>query len=84
MISREVNMKEEAARLLRLIPGGGTGGIMWKLLMMAHKLNRTGSSLARSPLLACSIECRKIIMQRRKKRREEGRDCCHTHRSSLM
>ena len=78
MISREVNMKEEAARLLRLIPGGGTGGIMWKLLMMAHKLNRTGSSLA------CSIECRKIIMQRRKKRREEGRDCCHTHRSSLM
>ena len=46
VISREVNMKE-AARLLRLIPGGGTGGIMWKLLMMAHKLNRTGSSLAR-------------------------------------
>ena len=38
---------KEAARLLRLIPGGGTGGIMWKLLMMAHKLNRTGSSLAR-------------------------------------
>ena len=39
---------KEAARLLRLIPGGGTGGIMWKLLMMAHKLNRTGSS----PLVA--------------------------------
>ena len=47
VISREVNVKE-AARLLRLIPGGGTGGIMWKLLMMAHKLNRTGSS----PLVA--------------------------------
>ena len=47
VISREVNTKE-AARLLRLIPGGGTGGIMWKLLMMAHKLNRTGSS----PLVA--------------------------------
>ena len=81
VISREVNVKE-AARLLRLIPGGGTGGIMWKLLMMAHKLNRTGSVVGSS--LACSIECRKIIMQRRKKRREEGRDCCHTHRSSLM
>ena len=47
VISREVNVKE-AARLLRFIPGGGTGGIMWKLLMMAHKLNRTGSS----PLVA--------------------------------
>ena len=55
---------KEAARLLRLIPGGGTGGIMWKLLMMAQKLNRTGS-VARSSL-ASSIECRKIIMQKKR------------------